>query len=119
MQPGPQPSPPTVPVARPGRVVLAAVLTEVVLIGAADNQWVAQRVSDHALDHQGSAGFDLAYALLTFQWRFAPTSTDVFHSLYGQWALLAVVLLGTALLVLGVSRGPASFSRVFFGTWAG
>src|SRR4051794_32900136 len=55
---------------RPGLVALVAVLIEVIVIAAADNQWVAERVSDAALDHPDSLGYDASLALLTFQWRF-------------------------------------------------
>jgi hypothetical protein len=103
---------------RPGLVLLVAVLVEIIVIAAADNQTVAQRVSDAALRHPGSLGYDFALALLTFQWRFSPAAGDRFHSLYGQWALIGVFLVVTAFLVAFVARGRAGFARVFFGTWA-
>ena len=103
--------------ARPGLVLMVAVLVEIIVIAAADNQWVAQHVSDAALNHPGSLGSDFAFALLTFQWRFSPAVGDRLHSLYGQWALLGVLLVVTAFLVLLVARGRAGFARVFFGTW--
>jgi hypothetical protein len=103
---------------RPGLVLLVALLVEIIVIAAADNQSIAQRVSDAALDHQGSLGYDFALALLTFQWRFSPAPGDRFHTLYGQWVLIGVLLVVTALLVLLVARAGAGFARVFFGTWA-
>lgn len=103
---------------RPGLVALVAVLVEVVAIAAADNQWVAQRVSDHN-NVLGTTGNDLAFTLLTYQWRFAPRSGDVFHILYGQWALIAVVLVLTALFASLASRVAATFAPVFFATWTG
>lgn len=102
---------------RPGLVALVAVLIEIVAIAAADNQWVAQRVSDHN-DVLGTTGNDLAFTLLTYQWRFSPRAGDVFHVLYGQWALIAVVLVLTALLVGLASSASARFAPVFFGSWA-
>ncbi len=103
---------------RPGLVVLVAVLVEIIVIAAADNQSVAQRVSDAALEHPGSLGYDFALALLTFQWRFSPAAGDRLHTLYGQWALIAVFLVVTAFLVALVARGRTGFGRVLFGTWA-
>src|SRR4051794_28022773 len=54
---------------RPGLVALVAVLVEIIAIAAADNQWVAQKVSDRN-DVLGTTGNDLAFTLLTYQWRF-------------------------------------------------
>lgn len=102
---------------RPGLVALVAVLVEIIAIAAADNQWVAQKVSDRN-DVLGTTGNDLAFTLLTYQWRFAPRSGDVFHVLYGQWTLIAAVLVLTALLVGLASRSTARFAPVFFGAWA-
>jgi len=104
---------------RPGLIVVVALLVEVIVIAAADNQWVAQRLSDNALSNTGAVGHDLTLSVLTYQWRFSPSSNDVFHILYAQYALLAVVLVGTALLVLAAARGEARFARVFFGAWTG
>jgi amino acid transporter len=94
------------------------VLVEIIVIAAADNQSVAERVSKAALGDRNSLGYDFALALLTYQWRFSPATGDQFHSLYGQWALLAVLLVLTAFLVVLAARGGAGFARVFFMTWA-
>lgn len=102
---------------RPGLVILVALLVEIIVIAAADNQWVAEKVSNAALNHPDTLGYDFALALLTYQWRFSPAAGDRLHSLYGQWALLGVLLVLTAALVALAARGRAGFARVFFGTW--
>jgi hypothetical protein len=103
---------------RPGLVALVALLVEIVVIAAADNQWVASRVSKTVFDSPSSLAYDFALSLLTFQWRFSPASGDRFHTLYGQWELIGVVLVLTAFLVVLIARGEPTFPRVFFLTWA-
>ena len=102
---------------RPGLVTLVAVLVEIIVIAAAGNQWVGDRVND-AADQPGTLGYDAASALLTFYWRFGVASNDPFHTVYGQWALLGVLLVVSTFLIALAARGPARFARVFFGTWA-
>lgn len=101
---------------RPGLVVLAAVLTEAVLIAGADNQWVVDRLTKSAAQHSGSLGSDLSYAVLNFGWRAQPLPIDVINFLHAQWAMLALIVALTAFLVWLAARG-AGFASVFFGTW--
>lgn len=106
---------------RTGAVVLAALLTELVVIGAACNQWVTEKVA-HSLTRSfingGSQGSqDLRAAVLTYNWRFAPQSGDTEHIWLSQLLMILTVLVLTALLVAAAVRGPGSFVRAFASCW--
>jgi len=97
--------------------VLVAVLAELVLIAAGNNQWVTRYVFDHVGGTQNSLQLRLADAATTYSWRVSKPGQDAGHNWLGQWVLIGTVLLITALLVFAVARGVVSFGRVFFGTW--
>ena len=97
--------------------MLVAVLAELVLIAAGNNQWVTRYVFDHVGGTQNSLQLRLADAATTYSWRVSKPGQDAGHNWLGQWVLIGTVLLVTALLVFAVARGVVSFGRVFFGTW--
>lgn len=106
---------------RTGTVVLAALLTELVVIGAACNQWVTEKVA-HSITRSiitgGSQGSqDLRAAVLTYNWRFGPQRGDTDHIWLSQVLMILTVLVLTALLVAAVVRGPVTFARAFAGCW--
>jgi hypothetical protein len=108
-------------VARPGVIAFAALLTEIVIIGAACNQWVSPRIVDQirrSFANGGSQGVrDLKASLLTYNWRFTPLAGDTEHRWLGQVLLVLTVLALTAFLIGVIVRGQASFARVFFTCW--
>lgn len=104
-----------------GAVVVVALLTELVVIGAVGNQWVTERVA-HSLTRSfingGSQGSqDLRAAVLTYNWRLTPQSGDTAHTWLSQVLMILTVLVLTALLVGAVVRGPVTFVRAFAGCW--
>ncbi|HKC29193.1 MAG TPA: hypothetical protein VKB75_14365 [Jatrophihabitans sp.] len=110
--------------ARTGLVVLAAVLTEIVVIAALGNQWVTKHIADSILRDQLNragrpAGFgtDFKTALLTYNWRFSPLPTDHQNILLSQVVLIVATLVLSGLLIAAVVRGPGTFSQGFFATW--
>jgi hypothetical protein len=99
---------------RSGFVVLAAVLTEVVVIGALGNQWLTERAAQWILNEDHSAlARNFKIALITYNWRFAPLSDDAQHTWLSQLLLIAVTLALTAAFASVLVRGPARFGRVF------
>jgi hypothetical protein len=115
---GPQAAPASV---RTGLVVLTALLSEVIVIAAACNQWVAVRIGDQlqrSLISGGSAtARDFKATLLVFNWRFVPRAGDADHVWLAQvFMILTLVLLSAALIRL-IGAGPARFARVFFAVW--
>ncbi len=104
--------------ARTGLIVLAALLTELVIIAAADNQWVSDRIGRNELRTNSVALRSLANSWLTYTWRLSPRAGANADQLWGsQIALVLTVLVVTGLLVAAVVRGPVTFGRAFFGTW--
>lgn len=104
--------------ARTGLIVLAALLTELVIIAAADNQWVSDKIGRNELRTNSVALRSLANSWLTFTWRVSPRAGANGNELWAsQIALVLTVLLVTGLLVAAVVRGPVTFGRAFFGTW--
>jgi hypothetical protein len=100
--------------ARPGLVVLAALLTEVVLIAALANQAVSDRLAKHFGDATPSHLLEQAW--LTYQWRFSARSHQ--SATWGsELALIGVTLLVSALLIIALVRGAVTFWRAFFGVW--
>ena len=61
------------PQARVGLLVLVTVLTEIVLIGGAANQWVSKQIIDDA-DGNFTFWHLFEQSWLSFQWRFTPRS---------------------------------------------
>jgi hypothetical protein len=121
----PQPEPPAprrvrpeAPPTRPGVLALAAVLTELVVIGATGNQWIAKHEIQWILNENKSAFVrDLKSALFVFNWRFAPESGDADHTWLSQLTLIVVTCLLTAAFIGVAVRGPATFGRVFVTSW--
>lgn len=104
--------------ARTGLIVLAAVFTEIVVIAAADNQWVSNKILRNELRTNSVTLRSLANSWLTYTWRLSPRDGANANQVWGsQLALVAVVLVLSGLLVAAVVRGPITFGRAFFGTW--
>jgi uncharacterized membrane protein YeaQ/YmgE (transglycosylase-associated protein family) len=93
--------------------VLAAVLTEIVLIGALANQWVAERAGRWILNERSGFVADLKAMLLVYNWRFAPQHGDTEHAWLGQLVMVVATVVLTAGFVAVVVKGPATFGRVF------
>ena len=103
------------PQARMLLVVLATVVTELVLIGGAANQWISKKIAD---DAAGDFSFWHLFeqSWLTFQWRASPRSGQ--STQWGsQLALVGVTVVVSALLVWVLVRGAVTFWRAFFATW--
>lgn len=121
----PQPEPPArrrvrpeAPATRPGAIALAAVLTELVVIGAIGNQWIAKHEIQWILNENKSAFVrDLKSALFVFNWRFAPETGDTDHTWLSQLTLIVVTCLLTAAFIGVAVRGPATFGRMFLTSW--
>lgn len=121
----PQPEPPAprrvrpeAPPTRPGVLALAAVLTQLVVIGATGNQWIAKHEIQWILNENKSAFVrDLKSALFVFNWRFAPESGDANHTWLSQLTLIVVTCLLTAAFIGVAVRGPATFGRMFLTSW--
>jgi len=112
-----QPAPDDVgpPQARVGLLVLVTVLTEIVLIGGAANQWVSKQIIDDA-DGNFTFWHLFEQSWLSFQWRFTPRSGQ--SVTWGsQLALVGVTIVVSTLLVWVLVRGAITFWRAFFGTW--
>ncbi len=106
------------PAVRPGVAVLAAVLTELVVIGVLGNQWLTEREAHWIVNETHSAlARDFKVSLLTFNWRFAPLAQDTQHTWLSQLLLIVTTLVLTAAFTSVVVRGPASFARVAVGCW--
>jgi hypothetical protein len=104
--------------ARTGLIVLAALLTELIVIAAADNQWVSNKILRNELRTNSVTLHSLASSWLTYTWRLSPRDGANANQVWAsQIALVVVVLLLTGLLVAAVVRGPITFGRAFFGTW--
>jgi hypothetical protein len=100
--------------ARTGLIVLAAVLTELVLIAALANQWMSDRIAQNIGD--AKLGHLVEQSWLTYQWRFSPRSGFT-HAWGGELGLIGVTLVLTGLLVFALVRGAITFWRAFFATW--
>ena len=109
------------PPGRPARVTVVAAtafVTMLVLIAAGANQWVTNRLA-HDQQHTGRFITRALYETWqTYNWRFSPASSDHHNVLLGQALLIATTLVLGTLLVVAVTRGPITFGRAFFGTWA-
>jgi hypothetical protein len=106
---------------RTAPVILAALLTEIVVIAAASNQWVSERIAQQiqrSMVNGGSQGVrDLKATLLVYNWRIAPQPGDTQHSWLGQMLMLVTVLFVTGAVLAIVVRGPGSFGRVLLTGW--
>ncbi|WP_409452807.1 hypothetical protein [Jatrophihabitans sp.] len=104
--------------ARTGLIVLAVVLTELVVIAAADNQWVSNKIVRSELRTNSLTLRSLANSWLTYTWRLSPRDGANANQVWAsQIALVVVVLVLSGVLVAAVVRGPVTFGRAFFGTW--
>jgi hypothetical protein len=109
---------PQPPSTRPGAVVLAAVLTEIVLIAAVANQWVTPHLISSVINEKHAFLHNLKAAPLTFNWRLVPEHGDSQHTWLSQEMLILTTVVVSALLIATIVRGPNSFGRVFFTCWA-
>jgi hypothetical protein len=106
---------------RPWLTALAAVLTELVVIGGVDNQGVTKTLRDPLNDPSrvvadySSGAIDAATA---FWWRFAPSDGQATHVWAAQFAAIGVLVLLTWLGALAVARGSVTFGRVWIAVWA-
>ena len=103
-------------------LVFTAVVTQIVIIGAACNQWVSDRIGNQILKsalNNGSATVrDFKQSLIAFGWRYAPRSFDHQHIWLSQLLLIATVLVVSGALVSLLTAGPIGFGRALFGAWA-
>jgi hypothetical protein len=100
--------------ARIGLVVIVAVLTEVVLVAAGANQWVADRIVRSGGKGLGARLVESSW--LTYSWRLTPHKHQTAH--WGsQLLLLLTLFVVTGALVAVLLRGPVAWTRAFFGTW--
>jgi len=106
---------------RPWLAALAAVLTELVVIGGVDNQAVTKTLRK-PLNDPSRVVADYSRgaidAATTFWWRFAPANGQPTHGWAAQFAAIGVLVVLTWLGVLAVARGSVTFGRVWIGTWA-
>jgi hypothetical protein len=108
--------------ARTGVLVFAAVVTQIVIIGAACNQWVTERIGNQilrsALNNGSPTVRDFKQSLIAFNWRYAPRSFDHQHIWLGQILMILTLLVVSAAVISLVTRGPITFGRAFVGSWA-
>jgi hypothetical protein len=106
---------------RPWLVAITALLTELVVIAAVDNQGVAGALRNY-LDDPAHRFADYSRgaldAALTFSWRFAPDHGQATHGWAAQLAGIGTLLLLTLLAVAVVARGVGGFGRVLVSVWA-
>ncbi|HEU5008083.1 MAG TPA: hypothetical protein VFT67_13995 [Jatrophihabitantaceae bacterium] len=106
---------------RPWLAALAAVLTELVVIGGVDNQGVTKTLRN-PLNDPSRVVADYSRgaidAATTFWWRFAPANGQPTHVWAAQFAAIGALVVLTWLGVLAVARGSVTFGRVWIATWA-
>lgn len=107
--------PRTVYAGRTWAAVLTAFISELVIIGATNNQGMTDMVARKVGAGESFADH-LARASQTFHWRFnyhhiAP------YSAVGDFIRIGALLVLTMLLMIPVLRGSITFFRAFFGTW--
>lgn len=110
---------PAVRQGRPSRILLTAVLVELIVIAAVCNQGVVHTLTKR-LNQNNYADYTRGgiEAATTFGWRFAPASGQPTHVWAAQFAAIGTLLVLTTLGVLAVSRGVVTFWRVFVAVWA-
>jgi hypothetical protein len=106
--------------ARPGLIVLAAVLTELALVAGLCNQAVTTSLANYVAGRPALPDYTLGTvrSVATFGWSFAPLHGESSAVWGAQFAAIGVLLALTAVLVLAVCRGSVTFVRVFFAVWA-
>jgi hypothetical protein len=108
---------PEPPSTRPGAVVLAAVLTEIVIIAALANQWITPHLISSVINEKHAFLHNLKATPLTFNWRLVPEQGDSQHTWLSQEMLILTTVVVSALLIATIVRGPKSFGRVFLTCW--
>lgn len=106
--------------ARTGPIVAAALLTQLVVIGAACNQWVTPHVISSLFngnEDRHAFLYNLKATVLTYNWRLTPEHGDSQHTWLSQELLVVATLVVSALLIAVVARGPSRFGRVFLTCW--
>ncbi|HZC71191.1 MAG TPA: hypothetical protein VE442_10890 [Jatrophihabitans sp.] len=104
--------------ARTGPIAIAALLTELVVIGVASNQWVTKRIFRQLVEGGDTFGLKgLKASLLTYNWRFAPQADDTTHIWLSQMMMILTLVVVSAVLIVVVVRGPATFARALFTCW--
>lgn len=101
---------------RAGIIALTALLTELVVVGAVGNQFVAEPVSDRLTDRAATApDYEIGglQALLTYAWRFAPGSGQSTKEWASAFAAIGTLFVLTLFLGWVVSRGSVTFSRIW------
>ena len=97
-------------------MVLWAVIAEVVIIAIGCNQWVSKKVIHYAgAVPQPGFAHQFAYSTQTFAWRLTKASRETTSQWLAPLALIAVVLVVTALLVAFLLR-VGSFWRAAIGS---
>jgi hypothetical protein len=124
MESVPQPAPqttddlPATHRVRPWLTAWVAVLTELVVFAALDNQLVVRSLRNHVSGKVADYIRGAVDAATMFGWRFAPANGQSTHVWAAQFAgigtLVVLTLLGTAI----VSRGAGGFWRVLVSVWA-
>jgi hypothetical protein len=99
-----------------GILVLITVVTELVVIAAAANQWVSKKiVTDVA--NRVAFRFRFEQSWLTYNWRLTPQS-HLTREWIAQLALDVATLVFSGLLVFALVRAVATtFWRMFFAVW--
>lgn len=116
------------PAARTARtpiLLLVALLTELVVLAAVDNTWVADKIfKTPSPTRPVTAALDsdlfklhMRESLVVFRWRFTPGAGDHQHIWLAEILAIAAVLVVSLLLIAAVVRGAITFWRAFFGTW--
>lgn len=104
-------------VQRSGWVVLSAVLSELVLIGALANQWLTTEL-ERTVRGDVAGRVLLTNSWLTYSWRATPKSHN--NDLWaGQLTLIGVLLVVSGLLIWCLVRGTRPFWPMFFASWTG
>jgi hypothetical protein len=113
----PVPARPERPPIRRGLVVVAALLTELVVIAAIGNQWVTPKLFRAIINERSHLVSDFKASLVTYNWRFVPEQADTNHIWLSQMLLILTTLVLTAVFVAVIVRGPATFGRAFLTCW--
>jgi hypothetical protein len=115
--PGPPPPLQAAPRGRTRLTLLVALVMEVALIAAFDNQWLSEKIAKFEFRTDNTFLAGVAGSALTYSWRFTPRTGDTQRLWLSQMMLILAVLVFSALLIATVIRGPVTFGRAFFGTW--
>jgi hypothetical protein len=100
---------------------VTAVLTELVVIAAVDNQSITHTLRKPLHDHSrvlADYSRGAIDAATTYSWRFAEADGQPTHVWAAQFAAIGVLVLLTWLGMLAIARGSVTFGRVWVGTWA-